>query len=267
LSSPDSQTLLDLLLMSMAQHYDLLTDAGRAESNKDIVNSFIALNGRINPEVTYEIGAFDARYSVEIRKRLPHVHAIAFEANPYNYASYKNSADILNNGVEYIHSAIANRTGNADFLIQKKLQGEVVDVIRGNNSLLPRTEDGVEYETASVPVTTLKYFAEMNDLQTKLFTAWVDVEGAAEAVLTGADDLWDNCAALMVEVEQHSYWKGQWLCWEVTDHLMQRGFVPVVRDFEYEYQYNIIFIRKTLLKNPGVREWLVKYHSIIARKR
>jgi hypothetical protein len=56
------------MLMLTAQHYDLTTDEGRAQSNKDLIELFMHLNRRYEPEVTYEIGAFNARFSVEIKK-------------------------------------------------------------------------------------------------------------------------------------------------------------------------------------------------------
>src|SRR5262245_35128950 len=196
----------DFMLMGTARHFDLDVASGRAKSNKSLGKFFLNLNGRVEPDVTYEIGASNARFSVNIKKHLPKIRAIAFEASPYNYELHKNNVDIMQNKVEYLHFAVSNHTGEAEFLIQRKLQGEAVDVIRDNNSLLARTEDGVEYESIRVPTITLEEFANRNGLLEKNFTALIDVEGATESVLVGAGDLWKHCSALMIEVEQHAYW-------------------------------------------------------------
>lgn len=247
----------DLLLMAQARQYDLYK-GGRQQSNKDITLAFIILNTLLKPEVTYEIGAFEAQFSITIRKLLPQTKVIAFEANPYNFTAWKNREKPA--GIDYLYLAISDHTGESEFYVQKTLQGMPVQPDVGNNSLLQRAKEGVEYEVVKVPASTLEDYAKQNGLENKHFTAWIDVEGASAEVLKGAGELWKSCSALFIEVEEQTYWKDQWLVWDVAEYLMQQGFVPIIRDFEYEHQYNLIFIKKDLLKNPDVRGLLTQNH-------
>jgi hypothetical protein len=140
-----------LPLMRTARHYDLGSQIGRTQSNKDLTNFFIALQQWIKPEISYEIGAYNARFSVFIREHLPEICSIAFEANPYIYNLFRNNPDIVKNRIKYLNFAIANQNKAMDFFIKRNLQGVTVDIILGNNSLLIRNEDDHEYEVVRVP--------------------------------------------------------------------------------------------------------------------
>jgi len=248
--------IYDLLLMAKAQQYDF-SKGGRERSNEDVRLAFYAINALIKPEVTYEVGAFEAQFSKTIKEFLPQTRVVAFEANPYNYAEWKSREKTA--AIEYLHLAISDHIGESDFFVQRRSHGEPVEAVHGSNSLLLRTDKEVEYEVIKVPTTTLAKYAKQCGLEEKNFTAWIDAEGSSEAVLKGGGDLWKHCSALMIEVEELAYWKDQWLFWEVAEFLMQQDFVPIIRDFEYEHQFNVIFIKKVLLRNPGVRDFLVRY--------
>jgi FkbM family methyltransferase len=249
----------DSTLMRTARHYDLGSQIGRTQSNKDLTSFFIALQQWIKPKISYEIGAYNARFSVLIRERLPETCSIAFEANPHVYCLFKNNPDIVENRIQYLNFAIANQNKAMDFFIKRNMQGATVDIILGNNSLLVRNEEDLEYEVVRVPTTTLKTFVEENGLQEKIFTAWIDVEGATKEVLSGAGNLWKNCLSLMIEVERRVFWKGQWLFSDVADFLKTQGLVPAARDFEYEDQFNVIFLQERLFDEPDIRDELEGY--------
>ena len=146
----------DLLLLQTAAHYNLLNKKERTRSNEDLLSLFYMLQERIRPDLTVEIGAFNATFSVEMRRR--GIRAIAFEANPYNYEHFRKNSNLVNIGVEYLHMAISNWDGHIDFHVQKIVEGEPVSSIRGNNSLMIRNQDGVEYEQVSVPCASLASF-------------------------------------------------------------------------------------------------------------
>ena len=56
----------------------------------------------------------------------------------------------------------------------------------------------------------------------------------------------------MVEVEEQPFWGSEhWLRRQVVSYLFDLGLVPVARDFEYRYQYNILFVRAELLAGPN----------------
>ena len=120
-----------------------------------------------------EIGAFEATFSTEMKKRLPHLQAFAFEANPHVFEHFSKSDEIKNSGVEYLHMAVTGYTGNTEFLIRKDIASKVNAV----SSLLSRP--GSEPEPVLVPCTSLTdYFAKRHFDEEK-FCAWIDVEGAS----------------------------------------------------------------------------------------
>ena len=92
---------------------------------------------------------------------------------------------------------------------------------------------------------------------------WVDVEGACGLVLPGARDLLAKTAVLMIEVEEQQFWGAEhWLREQVVSYLFDLGLVPVARDFEYRYQYNIVFVRAELLAGPnGINNALARFVS------
>jgi len=60
----------------------------------------------------------------------------------------------------------------------------------------------------------------------------------------------------MVEVEDRALWHGgQWMRTDVVSHLYDRGLVPVARDFQSRYQYNIVFVRATALDEFDRLRW------------
>jgi FkbM family methyltransferase len=218
----------------------------------------------VRPTFTLEFGAFEANFSADMRRL--GIRAIALEANPYNFEYFRNHPNLVESGVEYLHTAVSNTEGHIEFHIQKALNGEAVDPVRGNNSLFIRAQDGVEYETVTVPSTSLAELFRKNGCAGQSFSAWIDVEGAIGDVLDGAGITFQTCMTVMVEVEQHRFWHGQKLVFDVMEFFMKRNLIPIARDFEYSHQYNLIFVRRELLERADVREAMAVYYSRIGRR-
>ena len=66
-----------------------------------------------------------------------------------------------------------------------------------------------------------------------------------EVLLGGQETLKNkNCIAIKIEVEDKETFQGQsWLANDVIKFLSKSGFSPIFRDFEYDSQYNILFIK------------------------
>ena len=79
---------------------------------------------------------------------------------------------------------------------------------------------------------------------------WVDVEGLAGEVLGSGSSLLSSpqCIALKVEVESKPFWGGQELGSQLVQSLSELGFTPVLRDIEYDSQFNIVFLRTSLVE-------------------
>jgi FkbM family methyltransferase len=194
------------------------------------------------------------------------IRAIAFEANPYNFERFRNEPHLASSGVEYLHMAVSKQDGAIDFHVQKTVAGEPVAPVRGNNSTLLRNRDGVEYETVSVPCTSLSGFFKKNGLFGLTFSAWIDVEGAVGDVLDGVGNAFDKCYSVLVEVEQHRFWQRQCLVGDVMDHFIKKNLIPIARDFEFAHQYNLIFVRRDMLDQSGVRDALAQYYTRLGRR-
>jgi FkbM family methyltransferase len=261
----EESLMIDLLLLQNAAHYDVGNESERRRSNEDLISLFYMLQDRIRPELTVEIGAFNAKFSIDMRRR--GFRAIALEANPHNFEHFRKDPELASSGVEYLHLAISGTDGFIDFQLQKKVAGVEADPVRGNNSILIRNTDGIEYDVINVPSASLAGFFRNHGLDGKSFSAWIDVEGAMGEVLDGADAALDSCLTLLVEVEQHRFWRDQRLVTHVMDLLIRRNLIPIARDFEYAHQYNMIFVRRELLESAVVRDALALYHSRVGQRK
>lgn len=247
--------ICDLMLMQTASYYRLAQLTERERSKRDLGDLFLTLQEKTKPDLSVEIGAYQAAFSTEMKKRLPHLQAFAFEANPHVFEHFSKSDEIKNSGVEYLHMAITGFTGNTEFLIRTDIASKVNAV----SSLLSRP--GPEPEPVLVPCTSLTdYFAKRHFDEEK-FCAWIDVEGASKDVLIGAEATLNRCLSMFIEVEEYPYWSGQWLFWDVQRYLATHGLIPVARDFEYPHQFNVLFIAQTLLHDISVRHELERYYS------
>lgn len=252
--------LADRLLMVSAPSYDLASRSDRKRSAKELVNLFLRMNARIQPRATFEIGAREAYFSRCIQRDVPTAASFAFEANPHNYEMFGPGA--LGAGVDYRHLAITDRSGPVSFMLQKTRRGKPVGPNVGNNSLLQLRTTPAEYEEVTVEGSSLADFVRKEKL-TGPFSAWIDVEGAIGLVLTGVDDVLAEFHIIMCEVEDRENWQDQWLVSNVHNHLTQKGFIPVARDYEYAHQHNIIYCQKDVW--ISIRDLVAEHLSIISR--
>ena len=253
----DELLICDLLLMQTASYYRLPQLTERERSSRDLTDLFLTLQEKTKPDLSVEIGAFQATFSIEMKKRLPYVQAFAFEANPHVFEHFAKSDEIKNSGVEYLHMAITGYTGSTEFLLRKDIASEVNAV----SSLLRRP--GWEPEPILVPCTSLTDHFAKRHFDEEKFCAWIDVEGASKDVLIGAEATLNRCLSMFIEVEEYPYWSNQWLFWDVQRYLATHGLIPVARDFEYQHQFNVLFIAQTLLHDISVRHELAQYYSKI----
>ena len=255
--------LVDQMLLEAARRYNLAEASERARSNKRLVDLFLTIQERCRPDLTFEIGAFQADFSIAVKRRLPHVQAIAFEANPHNFQHFGNAAKIKSSDINYVHAAIAEHSGTISFHISKRLHERDIPSLTPINSILKRSGQASESEAVSVPCVTLTDYMTKNALLDKRFSAWIDVEGASRQVFSGAASVMRNCLSIFVEVEQRQIWDDQWLFWDVYEFLAKHGFVAIARDFEYAHQFNVVFIAQPLLRDASVRDAICRHHSAI----
>jgi len=205
-----------------------------------------------------EVGAFDAQTSRHIQKVLPNAEIFAFEANPYNYNKFKSLFD--NTTVNYLNVAISNKIDEVTFKIHTEVNGVKVSKIKGNDSLLFRNNDNVIYENVTMPSVTLdSYFLNKINNQDSV-AMWIDLEGASYQALEGASNILSNVNIIKIEVENKELWKNQKLDIDIKLLLSQYGFVPVLRDYEYPHQYNILFCKNQIIESQQFKELFKNYN-------
>lgn len=248
------------LLINSASISNLSSRENRNQNALDLSHFFYSLIiDFLKPDYFFEIGAFNAEFSRKIKPNLPNAKVFAFEANPYNYRRFESL--VTNTGVEYIHSAISDEIGTVTFNLQQSIDGKHVDPIRGNNSLLERNQEAVDYEKITVPCDTIDNRFSTLIGSDNTIAMWVDVEGMAYQVFTGASSILTHTKIVLVELEDRDYWGNQHLSTDVVEYLYHKGFLPIARDFEWLGQYNVIFVHNDLLGNYQFRELLAQYYS------
>lgn len=252
--SISAQRLLDMNLFSIAQAYNLNDKKDRLRSATDLKTFFFRIVREISPDLFIEAGAKDATTSLVVHKHLPEARIVAFEANPATHRRFAEYHD--DSPIEYVYQALNDTEGDVPFNVMTR--GDVLSA-DGRGSLLTPTEENVSVLALPVPAQRLDSLFPPN--QFDKCCLWVDVEGAVRNVLHGARWLLPKVEALYIEVEDRPAWKDQWLSSDVVNHLWQNGLVPVARDFQSRYQYNMVFVRKELLNDARIRLFLAEYRS------
>jgi FkbM family methyltransferase len=248
----------DLAMLGTASKYNLEDPAEKARSCQDLSRLFFHIANILDVDLFIEAGAKDGASSRRARRVLDPKRVVAFEANPFTYerfAAVNRSAE----NVEYVHLALSDEPGTVTFNVLRTKDG--TPRADGQASLLKReNEKSKGFVEVTVDATTLdSYFA---GYEFERSAVWVDVEGAARPVLTGGVAMLERAAVVMVEVEDRAFWGAeQWLRPDVVSHLYDRGLVPVARDFQSRYQYNIVFVRAGLLDVDRVRWALTLFTS------
>lgn len=210
---------------------------------------FYSLAQAIAPDVILEIGSRDFMDGLKIKSSSPSSTVFAFEANPENFSEHiKNIDDTIfpmpialgeRNGIETIKvPKYASRALNAT---QQQ---------RGIASILQRDELGefIEYE---VPMMTLNTFMSNFSHDCSNFAMWIDVEGYAYQVVSGASrELMEKCMFIKVEVEDVGYWNNQRLSGDMRDFMTQNQFTEIANCDRGLKQYDILFVNNLILRRP-----------------
>ncbi len=253
----------DRALFTAAAYYDVDSKSERKRSTRELARFFFQLVRVFQPALFIEAGAREADASRRARQLLKDARIVAFEANPYTHKRYSSTVNFDAARVEYRHLALSTEVGTATFNVQRDGAGK--PLANGRGSLLTQQEYPEGLEQVTVPCSTLDAFFEEHDYA--LSSMWIDVEGATEIVLGGGAKTLKKAAAIFIEVEDRAVWEGQWLRPDVVAHLFDAGLVPIARDFQARYLYNIVFVREQLMTTDRFRWALTKWHSDAARGR
>ena len=202
----------------------------------------------VQPDLFVEIGAFEAAFSIQMRKRFPASPVIAFEANPRVAALHGDKARAA--GVDYREAAVADADGSVTFNIVEVVAGKDMPFENRMGSL---HDLGLrDSRTTPVTVKAQRLDSALQDTAAQRACLWIDVEGAATAVVRGAPVTLARTAIVYCEVESSQVWKEQDLDDVLMRNLAEAGFVLVARDCQKWFQKNCLFLRETLAGDPAV---------------
>jgi len=238
-------------LQENLEEFSLPPDNGKQQQIRkriadDLAIAVIELVLNLRPKLVLEIGAHEARFSREIKQKLPDSRVVAFEANPGVYGKYKKIIEPA--GVEYLFQCIADENRLYDFSVPIK-EGEGERVTMGSIHTDNVTK---AYSTYQVKGRRLDDFLN-NNIEANAM--WVDVEGAIGSVLAGAKYTLRKTVLLFAELEATARWNGQMLDVDVIAELANYKLYPVLRDIHrHKWQCNIVFLHEDVLRSPAVLE-------------
>lgn len=184
-----------------------------------------------------ECGAYEASASLEAIKRGCKAYAIEANPNTFNKITPKSNDKLISMNI-----GLSDKVGHLDFYFPKKNNTEI-------SSTFVKKED-TNYNSVKVPTQTLDFLISKFNIDKEPFSLWIDVEGFQNQVLLGAIKTLSkkNCKLIKIEVENVELFKGQlFLSGEIEKFLKKFDFIPISRDFEYDYQFNVIFVKKNFL--------------------
>lgn len=246
----DLLDVLDIALLHSASRWSLESKESRNVSAEWLADTYRRILLAIRPEVFWELGAYHALFSRRLQKAIPELVSHAFEANPHNYEKFGEKA--RRDGVNYHLSAVGDEDGEVVFKIGRRVDDRALEPTAGNNSVLTKPGNR-EYVDVTVPMVTVDSFAARHGLSGKASAVWIDTEGFAFQVLQGMRETLKSTSCVFVEVEDRQLWQDQKTAVEVRRFLFEEGFIPILRDFEYKQQYNVLFVRPKICERADVR--------------
>ena len=240
-------------LMNNASKLDYLQQK-TGEITEDL---FFAIGEKLLVTHLIECGAHDGSVSARFTNSRNH-HALAFEANPYVHAKYKENFNRTN--VDYVNIGISSEVGSLDLSIP--LQDPTGLSLEASFQHLDETKI---LKKVKVTTETLDSLAEEFAVEEN-FAIWIDVEGFAGKVLQGATQVLARTNLKMIHIEvqdSEDNFKNEMNSWEVIEILHDHGFVPIARDYPLANLYNIIFVRSDYLNNIEdlLNQYIEKYRS------
>ncbi|MGI8879661.1 MAG: FkbM family methyltransferase [Jatrophihabitans sp.] len=223
----------------------------------ELTHLFFRLVRVTEPDLFIEAGAKEASTSLRIRRYLPTARVVAFEANPFTYEKFGALHDFAAANVDYRHLALSDRPGSVTFHVNHNDAG--MPQADGQGSLLRSHEASNGLTEVTVEATTLDSFFADHTFQRGAL--WIDVEGAAKEVLSGAVGTVGKADVAIIEVEDRAYWGQEWLFPEVSSYFFDRGMIPIARDFQSRYQYNVIYVSEAVFHRDRVRLELALHHA------
>lgn len=198
-------------------------------ADEKILSLFIDIQKQIAPDISIEVGAFDADFSKEMTKF--NLEVFAFEASPYVFNNFKSEM----NNIKYINSAVSDKNDIIKFEIQPDPDPSII----GNNSIKRRNEIK-EYRYIDVNSISIDEYFKNHDF--KKGALWIDAEGASKEVLLGSKNRIKDFASIYIELETKDFWLDSWQKDDVMLYLESNDFYLFHEAPCYGEQVDAIFV-------------------------
>ncbi|MCP9926729.1 FkbM family methyltransferase [Cyanobium sp. CH-040] len=209
----------------------------------------------VKPDLVIEVGAFEADFSQKMIKRFPGIEVVALEANPRVYSHFAET--ISKTGVRYINAAADTEAGTVSFYVPEVIAGNKMPAIGRMGSL---HEVGLrDSQVTMLDVKAVKLDDITRELNSTKACLWIDAEGAVDRVLIGAKESLKKTGVIYCEIESSPVWKEQTLAGSILDMLQNHGFIPIARDCQKWFQYNVLCLRSDLVDNPAIQTIAYNY--------
>jgi len=261
---------------TMGQHASLFTHPGlksvggasppRTTITNLLVECYACIVAAIQARTVVEIGAHEASFSCDIKARLPDATVIALEANPHVFEHYCNARHIKAADISYEMCAISDTDGTVEFNIPTLVAGATKPLTNMMGSLGRLSLPNSAHETISVKAETLDTF--LSSYPNDPLAIWIDVEGMVDRVLAGGTASVQRASVVICEVETAQVWGGQATAANIMERFSEHGFVPIARDCQKAFQFNVLLVKPNLLANPdveaAVRSYTGKTESLLS---
>jgi FkbM family methyltransferase len=229
---------------------------------------FDGLLRSLGVDIICDIGSMDGTDALRFRRLCPRAAVIAFEANPENFERMRNDAALDGADIRREPLAVSDGDGRADFFVVRAPSGPQARARRGMSSLYPRRQIDQLEAIVQVETTRLDTYLDRRAPHATSIALWIDVEGKAYEVLSGARDALAKVQLLHIEVEvspliadvQRTYS-------DVYALLESSGFMEIATDHPVRYpQFNTLWMRAhqsevvlRAVRRALVRQRLLRY--------
>ncbi|CCK79421.1 FkbM family methyltransferase [Desulfobacula toluolica] len=217
----------------------------------------------VKPEIVCDIGSMDGADAVRFKKILPASKVVLFEANPDNFASICNDANIKKYNITSFHELVWNENCQKDFFLEKASTVEGVDEhLRGMSSVFLKKSSNDNF-TNSIKQKGVRLDSKITELgDFNSVALWIDVEGASYEILEGTAKIRQKIKLIHAEVETKEIWKGQKTKSDVLALTNRMGYI-LMGYGRNKQQHDIVLIDKELFDtSPNIFK-LIKIFAFI----
>lgn len=225
------------------------------EKLEELLRSIIRLT---QPDIFIEVGAFEAAFSKQMKSLYPAAPVIAAEANPVVFHHFEQSAKAA--AIEYQNVAVTDAHGLVEIFVPSKISGRDLPTLQRMTSLQEVSFKNSASTKVVVQGVTLDDLTHRYKFRAACL--WIDCEGRISNVLRGAHKSLQVTAIVYAELESSPVWKDQSLASDIIEQLASLGFAMVARDCQSSFQFNALFVRRSLIdENPNITKLSLAYND------